>query len=177
MPNASAFGVSRRAHTGQSGVARRKGTTTTSREPGHGEPLHFYSSVSWPCFPTRHMSSLLVTLISLTTTDMCCALYSWLEAAEKLAYPASLQRALGQAFGYPDPESFKSTLNNSRFCIRVDIHDSPRFVNEYTQPALTKLLAFTLTGLLDQEGAHLIAINGEKDTIFPIGRFCPCNFM
>lgn len=27
------------------------------------------------------------------------------------------------------------------------------------------------TGILDQEGAQLIAINGEKDTIFPIGEF------
>lgn len=35
---------------------------------------------------------------------------SWLEAAENLAYPVSLQRALGQAFGYADPESFKEDV-------------------------------------------------------------------
>jgi hypothetical protein len=34
-------------------------------------------------------------------------MHRWLEAAEALPYPASLQRALSQAFGYSDPEAFK----------------------------------------------------------------------
>ncbi|KAJ1599174.1 hypothetical protein NDA14_003505 [Ustilago hordei] len=66
---------------------------------------------------------------------------AWLEAAENLAYPASLQRALGQAFGYPDPESFKK--NVEQFSL---LHQ----------------------GLLDQDGAFVLAVNGEEDTIFPI---------
>ncbi|SPO27194.1 related to yellowish-green 1 (ayg1) [Ustilago trichophora] len=66
---------------------------------------------------------------------------AWLEAAENLAYPASLQRALGQSFGYSDTENF---------------------LDDVEQFSLLR------KGILDQEAAPLIAINGEKDTIFPI---------
>ncbi|KAJ1023437.1 hypothetical protein NDA16_003054 [Ustilago loliicola] len=66
---------------------------------------------------------------------------AWLEAAENLAYPASLQRALSQAFGYPDPESFKKDVEQ---------------------------FSLLRQGLLDQGGTRVVAVNGEKDTIFPI---------
>ncbi|CDW94741.1 hypothetical protein [Sporisorium scitamineum] len=35
---------------------------------------------------------------------------AWLEAAENLAYPVSLQRALSQSFGYADAETFKNEV-------------------------------------------------------------------
>ncbi|KAI3483057.1 hypothetical protein L1887_54078 [Cichorium endivia] len=61
--------------------------------------------------------------------------------AEALAYPASLQRALSQAFGYSDPEAFKDEADK---------------------------FSLLRQGLLDQPSAPLLAVNGERDTIFPI---------
>ncbi|SJX62406.1 related to yellowish-green 1 (ayg1) [Sporisorium reilianum f. sp. reilianum] len=66
---------------------------------------------------------------------------AWLEAAENLAYPVSLQRALGQSFGYDDPESFKEDVEK---------------------------FSLLRQGILDQDATRLIGVNGEKDTIFPI---------
>ncbi|GAC93173.1 conidial pigment biosynthesis protein [Pseudozyma hubeiensis SY62] len=66
---------------------------------------------------------------------------TWLEAAERLSYPASLQLALAHAFGYVDAESFKED------------------VEQYS---------LLQQGILDQDATTLIAVNGEKDTTFPI---------
>uniref|UniRef100_V5GF81 Yellowish-green 1 (Ayg1) n=1 Tax=Kalmanozyma brasiliensis (strain GHG001) TaxID=1365824 RepID=V5GF81_KALBG len=66
---------------------------------------------------------------------------TWLEAAEKLAYPFSLQRALGRAFGYADAESFKKDVEK---------------------------FSLLRQGILDEDATQLIAVNGEQDTIFPI---------
>lgn len=44
------------------------------------------------------------------TSLLTLALIRWLEVAETLSYPSSLQTALGRAFGYYDPEDFKANV-------------------------------------------------------------------
>ncbi|SNX85627.1 related to yellowish-green 1 (ayg1) [Melanopsichium pennsylvanicum] len=95
----------------------------------------------WAVLASRAERWRLKRVVSQGTASHYTFTRSWLEAAENLAYPASLQRALGQAFGYPDAEAFKKDVEQ---------------------------FSLLTQGVLDQDGAPLIAINGEKDTIFPI---------
>lgn len=95
----------------------------------------------WALRVSRVEKSRVRRVVSQGTASHYAFTRTWLEAAEKLAYPVSLQRALGQSFGFADPESFK---------------------NEVEQYSLLR------QGLLDQNAAELIAVNGEQDTIFPI---------
>nr|CDI53112.1 related to yellowish-green 1 (ayg1) [Melanopsichium pennsylvanicum 4] len=100
----------------------------------------------WAVLASRAERWRLKRVVSQGTASHYTFTRSWLEAAENLAYPASLQRALGQAFGYPDAEAFKKDVEQ---------------------------FSLLTQGVLDQDGAPLIAINGEKDTIFPIGKWTP----
>ena len=109
IPTASAFGASPPAPTGlcvprvrTDGVCAEssvKAQRATTHSPGR--------KLTW----SRYLS----LAVRLTTSVFCLTtlpylIRSWLEAAENLAYPVSLQRALGQAFGYTDTEAFKNDV-------------------------------------------------------------------
>ncbi|PWZ01299.1 alpha/beta-hydrolase [Testicularia cyperi] len=95
----------------------------------------------WAIKASRFLGDRIRRAVSQGTASHYTFSRTWLEAAEKLAYPLSLQTALGRSFGFYDPEDFKSNVQ------QYSLLDQ---------------------GLLDMNGALVVGVNGEGDTIFPI---------
>lgn len=101
------------------------------REPEYCKPLHIHKGVSCQLVFSGKRR------LPLTHAVLCLLVHSWLEAAENLAYPASLQRALGQAFGYSDTEAFKQDVEQFSL-LRKGKH--PRQHQEATKASPTACL-------------------------------------